>query len=497
LLTARSGIIASSLSVLTQVTRRMVGVVSLIIMARILSPEDYGLVAIALIFLNFIDVISNTGGKSYLLSQETLTDELVYTSWTLGFLLKGTLSVLLAISSYPISLYYDDPRLMPIILVFSLQSFIGLLGSPGMIYKYKNQELGAITKWQIISRFVTTGITISIAIIYETYWALVIGQFLITVSQVSASYVIAPKLPRLSLSNIREQWDFSKWILPQSVLNFFRSQLDVIFVSGSFEKAMVGGYNSMRYYANIPTTMFINPASGPLLTQFSQFKNNPAYFAKQLQVVMFYMSLISTPIIYLMYNHAEYVVELILGSKWLPYAGLLAIFSFFTIVMTLNNTLSQIVMLKGKTSLLFAYSVYSLIAQAVLFLTFDFESIFQLAEYKISLDVISVLLFFVIVVWLYVGKSAFGALLLPVLPAIALILFSGKVAFLIIPGVDSILTLIAHSLITSVLFGGLQLALIFSLKDRVHCYGYTVKLMTPLLKVIRTKLDRNRNAESK
>ena len=64
MLTARSGIIASSLSVLTQVTRRMVGVVSLIIMARILSPEDYGLVAIALIFLNFIDVISNTGGKS-------------------------------------------------------------------------------------------------------------------------------------------------------------------------------------------------------------------------------------------------------------------------------------------------------------------------------------------------------------------------------------------------------------------------------------------------
>ena len=56
MLTARSGIIASSLSVLTQVTRRMVGVVSLIIMARILSPEDYGLVAIALIFLNFIDV---------------------------------------------------------------------------------------------------------------------------------------------------------------------------------------------------------------------------------------------------------------------------------------------------------------------------------------------------------------------------------------------------------------------------------------------------------
>ena len=479
MLTARSGIIASALSVLTQVTRRLVGVVSLIILARILTPEDYGLVAIALLFLNFIDVISSTGGNSYLLSREKLSDELVYTNWTLNFILKGSLAVLLALSSFPIAQYYDDPRLMPIILVLSLQSFIAQLGSPGLIYKIKKQELGAITKWQITSRFVTTGITIGIAVIYETYWALVLGQFMVTVSQLLSGYVIAPMVPKFSLKNIRPQWEFSKWVLPQSILNFFRSQLDAMFVTVTFEKAIVGGYNSMRYYANIPTTMFINPASGPLLTQFSQFKNNPNYFEKQLQVVLFFMSMITAPIIYLMNAHAAYVVELILGQKWVEYSDLLAIFAFFTIVMTLNNILSQIVMLKDRTRLLFGYSIFSTVAQAIMFATVDFASVDKLAEYKVALDIFSVGLFFIVVIWAFVGKHAFFALVAPLAPSILIISLSGHLAFLVIPTVDSFLTLAGHSLITAGIFGIMQLMLILSLQNRVYCFTYTVKLMMP------------------
>lgn len=481
MLTARSGIVASALSVLTQVTRRLVGVVSLIILARILTPEDYGLVAIALLFLNFIDVISSTGGNSYLLSREELTDELVYTNWTLNFILKGSLAVLLAISSYPVSLYYDDPRLMPIILVLALQSFIAQLGSPGLIYKIKKQELGAITKWQIASRFVTTGITIGIAVIYETYWALVLGQFMITLSQLLSGYVIAPKMPRFSLKNLRPQWEFSKWVLPQSVLNFFRSQLDTMFVTVSFEKAVVGGYNSMRYYANIPTTMFINPASGPLLTQFSQFKNNPNYFEKQLQVVLFFMSMITAPIIYLMNVHATYVVELILGQKWVEYADLLAIFAFFTIVMTLNNVLSQIVMLKDRTRLLFGYSIFSTVAQAILFATVDFTNVYQLAEYKIALDVLSVALFFVIVIVAFVGKHALFSLMAPIIPAVLTIILSGHIAFLVFPSVNSFWTLAGHCIITAGLFAMMQLLMVLLLRNKVHCFNYSVKLMMPAL----------------
>ena len=99
MLTVRSGFIAMLMTVLTQLSRRLVGIVSLVILARILTPDDYGLVAIALIFLNFIVVISNTGGGNYLLSREILTEESVMTNWTLNVLLKGGLAVFFALSS--------------------------------------------------------------------------------------------------------------------------------------------------------------------------------------------------------------------------------------------------------------------------------------------------------------------------------------------------------------------------------------------------------------
>ena len=481
MLTARSGIIAIMLSVLTQLSRRLIGIVSLVILARILKPEDYGLVAIALIFLNFIVVISNTGGVSYLLSRETLTEDHVMTNWSLNLVLKGGLALLLALSSYPISLFYDDSRLMPIILVLSLHLAIGLFNSPGMAFKMKNQELGAITKWQITSRIITTGITIGIAVIFETYWALVIGQLLATISEFFASYVIAPMRPRFTLKNFRPQWEFSKWVLPQSIINFFRSQIDAMFVSVSFEKATIGAYTSMRYYADLPTSTFITPLGGPLLTQFSQFKNNQSYFQQQLQVVLFYMSVITAPVIYLMYVHAFFVVDLILGDKWVQYAELLGIFAFFIIVATLNNILSQIVMLRDRTKLLLGYSIYSTLVQCIMFVSIDFASVYELAEYKIGLDLISVCLFFIVVIGAFVGKQAFVPLLAPVLPAILFIYCSGWVACQVVPEVISFWQLVLHCSITVGLFGLLQLAVILVLKQ-VHCYRYTLKLIHPVVK---------------
>ena len=84
--------------------------------------------------------------------------------------------------------------------------------------------------------------------------------------------------PRFTLVNAKTQWEFSRWIMPESLINFFRSQIDAIYVSQLFDKAIMGAYNSMRYYANIPSTIFIKPIIGTTLTQFSEFKNNNNYF---------------------------------------------------------------------------------------------------------------------------------------------------------------------------------------------------------------------------
>lgn len=488
MLTLKHGVLAGSLSVLNQLVRRLVGIVSLIILARVLTPEDFGIVAIALIFLNFVDVVTETGGKNYLLSREKLTDEMVHTNWTLNFILKNSVALILAFSSYFIAIYYDDPRLIPIILVFSLQIFISALNSPKIVYKYKNQELAAIVKWQVGYRVVTTGVTISVAVIFESYWALVLGQLLSACFETASSYFISPSIPKFSLMNIRSQWLFSKWIMPQSLVNFFRSQIDAIYVSAIFDKAAMGAYNSMRYYASIPSTMLLDPIIGVSLTQLSEFKNYEDYFTKQLEVAIFLLACVCAPLVYLIYVHSDSLVSIVLGDKWTEYSDLLAIFSVFAVVMTINNFIGQVAMLRDETRFLLIYSIISLVLQILLFITNNFESIFQLAKYKIAVDVFGAVIFYLFILSRAIKIGPTLAISLLILPPIVFVNTAGRISSKLFSMENYVIEFLATSLSTVVLYLTFQFIFIFTLKSRVYCFDYiTNKILMSSIQLFRRK----------
>lgn len=488
MLTLKHGVLAGSFSLLNQLFRRLVGIVSLIILARVLTPEDFGIVAIALIFLNFVDVVTETGSKNYLLSRETLTDEMVYTSWTLNFIIKNVVALCLAFSSYFISDYYNDERLIPIILVFSLQIFISTLNSPTIIYKYKQQDLAAIVKWQMLYRLVSTGVTIAIAVIYESYWALVIGQLLNVCFTTVATYFISPSVPRFSLINVRAQWLFARWIMPQSLVNFFRSQIDAIYVSAVFDKAAMGAYNSMRYYANIPSTMLINPLLGVLLTQLSEFKHYNDYFAKQLQVAIFSLAFICAPVVYLIYEHSYSVVLIVLGEKWIQYSDLLAIFSIFTVVMTINNFISQVAMLRDETRFLLFYSILSLALQVLLFMLVDFENVFQLAEYKIAIDIFAAAIFYFFILTRAITIRSTLAITLLILPSILFIIVAGQITTQIVDLKSSLIDFFVKCFTTGIIYLVLQFIFIFVCRYRIYCCNYIVnKVLLSGLRLIKRK----------
>jgi O-antigen/teichoic acid export membrane protein len=472
---------ASSLNVLNQLVRRMVGIASLIILARILSPEDFGLVAIALLFLNFVEVVTNIGGRQYLLSREELNDDIVQSSWTLQFIIKNTVSLILAVCSVLIADFYEDPRLVPIILMFSLQILVTTCSSPALIYKIKSQNLGQITRWNIISRFVTTGITIFIAIQFETYWALIIGQFSVALSNNIASYVIAPMKPRFTLVNAKTQWEFSRWIMPESLINFFRSQIDAIYVSQLFDKAIMGAYNSMRYYANIPSTIFIKPIIGTTLTQFSEFKNNDNYFVKQLQVTFYILSAISLPMIYLMDLHDAIIVKIVLGEKWVEYSALLGAFSLL-IFLTVTNSLSgQIAMLKDATRLLLYYSILCIIIQLSLFMIVDFDNVYQLARYKIISDVLLSMIFYIFVIWRLISIKALLEISVPIILSLSTLILAAILSdqFPILQ--HNIWNFLLHSFAFSFIYLFLQIILITTLRKYVYSFDYILNKSVPLI----------------
>lgn len=471
MLNIKSGLLASTLNTLTELWKRSISIISLVILARILTPEDFGLVAISLIFINFVTVVSATGGGQYMLSRDVITDSMAHTSWTLNLMIKGTMALILAFSSYFIADYYDDQRLVPLICVFAAQLIIECCGSPGFIFKLKRQEFKEITKVNMANKVLSTTVTLTIAVIYESYWALVIGQVSNSLVQVVATHIIAPKDIKFTLKNIKQQWVFSKWILPQSLVNFLRGQVDAIFVSTQFAKPEFGAYNSMRYYATIPNTAIINPATSPLLAQFSEFKTDIEYLLSRCQVVVFAIASFCALVVYTMCSFSSFFVNLVLGEKWLEYSSLLASFSLMSITMGFTGLFGKLLMLKDQTKMLFVYSLISTFVQIFVFVVFDFKDVFELAMLKVYAEFFSLIIFMFITVSTVFGASKILAFLLPGLIPFAVMFVISLFNFSTMYPYQSLFNFLALS-ISSSLYILCLIVVVFSFRSRLSFLSY-------------------------
>ena len=96
------------------------GTLSTVILARLLLPDDFGLVATAAIVTGFFEVFSRLGTEQYLIHKQKLTDEEINTAWTIQLISKLIISILIFLSSYYVPVIFNEPRLGDIIKVLAI-----------------------------------------------------------------------------------------------------------------------------------------------------------------------------------------------------------------------------------------------------------------------------------------------------------------------------------------------------------------------------------------
>lgn len=474
---------------MSDLSNRLVSIVSLIFLARILSPEDFGLVAIAMIFVGFADAVSTTGSYRYVLSRETITKEVVYTAWSINFVVILSISLLLAYSSVLIADFYDDSRLISIIIAVSVLLVMRRLVSPGLIYKERSQDLGKLSVAKMAVKIISSIVTLSVAMLSKSYWALIVGHLVSAVLFSFASFYIAPMKLRLSFVNFKPQWDFSKWITPNAVINYFRSQMDTLLVSGLFGKDILGAYNSMKYYTSIPNSVFIGTIISPLLPQLAELKKHKEYFIKQVQVLVYVLAAICTPVIYLMFVHSKYIVTLILGEQWSSYSDMFAIFSFSIIKLTVAGVNGHFVMLHNKTKLALGFTVISIILQIVLFSAFDFSDVYKLATAVTILDTLLWVALFSYILNISLGRKYILLIFQPIILPLVVFCFAWSFSEIFVGFTNEHLFFVVHSFVFSVIYLSVGLATCYMLKSKLYYCDYVLAI---LVKGVSKLLKRNK-----
>ena len=422
--TVKKGLFSSALLVAESISKKMIGVVSTLILARVLVPEDFGLVAIATLFLGLLDVLTDTGTTQYLLRSDKLDQDTVNTSWTINLILKSLLSVAMLFSAPLISEYYEDSRLTPILYVLSCLIIVRCFNNPGVAFLRREQNYKSLVKLSIIAKFFSVGVAVGTALTFESYWALILGQCANGVMMVIGSYFIHTHRPRLTLLNAKEQWSFSGWMIPQSVLGYFRTQLDTIMVSSTFGKEALGSYHIMKYLAFIPSSQILLPATQPLLVELNKTKNDANAFSRQFNISFVVTMMLALPITGLMFSKHELITLVFLGNKWIDYSQLLAYFSLLIPAVAMLNQSRRVLVVYGKTKQMLYYEIlsFTLLYGSLFFIGMDDLLFFSLV--RVGIESLLCLSFLLCISLTFTGLKNTLILLYVSIPLILATIFS-------------------------------------------------------------------------
>jgi lipopolysaccharide exporter len=228
-------VISSSLwMIVWRWSARVIGLVTTVILARLLFPEDFGIVATAGIVAAFFTMMIDLGTDSYLIRHEAPDRDDYDTAWTLRLVVMSMSAVGIFLAAQPGADFFDDPRLVDLIRLFAVVGFLSGFTNIGMTIFRRDLQFREIAIIGIIQRLSATATTLVLAFWLRNYWAIVLGESVFALVGLVLSYTWHPYRPRIKFTRIHQQWDFSKWILVRNLGTVLRSQGDGLIIAKFF-----------------------------------------------------------------------------------------------------------------------------------------------------------------------------------------------------------------------------------------------------------------------
>ncbi|MEM7763866.1 MAG: lipopolysaccharide biosynthesis protein [Pseudomonadota bacterium] len=308
---------------------RFIGLISLTILARLLLPEDFGLVVYATSLVAIIEIFFQFGFETVLIRDKDAGRESYDTAWTLKILVGAILCALLMLAAYPAAAYFDEPRVVDILFWVALAPLLRGFENIGVVDFQKNLEFNREFKFKFSVRVISTAWTIILAFALRNHWALVFGMLANSALGTLFSFFMSPYRPSLSLTQHKRIFGFSKWLLVQNILDGFTKKSPVFVIGRFFDAQIVAFYNMSNELSNMATGEIAAPIRRALFPGVMAIADDEQKMVDTIMSTIGVIAFIGLPVAAGIGLTAPVSVPLLLGDNWgdiVPLMQILAVF---------------------------------------------------------------------------------------------------------------------------------------------------------------------------
>lgn len=338
-------------SVFSRWGSKLIGMIATIILARLLTPADFGVIAMATLVIALSDALTQAGLNLYILRLKQDCQKTYNTVWTLSILQGVLIALPLVIFAGQLAEFFKQPALQQVIYYLALARLIFGFNNVGMWIAQKQLNFKIDFIHTLYTRTTYLIITVAFAIVLGSYWAIVIGTLLSTLLGVILSFFLHNYRPRISLEKSSEVLGYAKVSIPLSVGRYINNQADSLVVGRIASTEFLGLYHIAVNLAGMFTKELLMPVIRGLVPNLAVLRHQDN-FHDVLKLTFASAVYVFLPVgIGLSLVSFEFV-GVFLGEQWLAAAPMLFWFSLYGMVSGLLMFFSeQFLVMMEKESL--------------------------------------------------------------------------------------------------------------------------------------------------
>lgn len=307
---------------------RLLGLLSTLVLARLLTPADFGIVAMAMAVAAALELLTLYSFETALIQQPDILRAHYDSAWTLNVLLGLCLAIALAAAAGPAAAFYREPRLEAVMVLVGAKFLIDGTVNTGTIDFRRQLVFGRDFVLQVGPKIAGILITIPLAYWLRDYRALLAGMLCSSVARSLLSYVMHPHRPRFCLTEARGLFRYSRWLLLNSVVGFLRVRSADFIIGRQLGAGTLGVFTVSYEVSNLPSTEMVAPINRVLFPSYVQLANDTDGLRESFSSTLGLIALVILPASIGLAAVADPLVRVVLGNQWLqtiPVISLLAL----------------------------------------------------------------------------------------------------------------------------------------------------------------------------